>query len=315
MELLDFFKLNFESIPNGSGYKIAEFANGFYIGVDKDSHVVVVIKSSSRNGRPYNITTKALSLECNARVSFSSGISENVHILKCLLQSKKEKEIFLEVAKLFINNDYSDTYVIDTFNTLQNFFANKNELSDNELTGFYAEFYTIYKFHDSLNIEKYWQSKDRLKFDFSFSETLKLEIKATTRENRIHHFKHEQLNSNYFDIYVLSYLFRYDDEGLSLYDLMGKIRSILAGNKELCLRLNYVEKNTSIDRLKDLKYNSVYTDEQMHFYSAKDIPKFKEQTPAGVSKAEYDCSLEHAVPLNVLDFINSAKTNLSKEIF
>ena len=79
--------------------------------------------------------------------------------------------------------------------------------------------------------------------------------------------------------------------------------------------LNYVEKNTSIDRLKDLKYNSVYTDEQMHFYSAKDIPKFKEQTPAGVSKAEYDCSLEHAVPLNVLDFINSAKTNLSKEIF
>ena len=93
MEILDFFKLNFESIPNGSGYKIAEFANGFYIGVDKDSHVVVVIKSSSRNGRPYNITTKALSLERNARVSFSSAILENVHILKCLLQSKKEKEI------------------------------------------------------------------------------------------------------------------------------------------------------------------------------------------------------------------------------
>lgn len=313
MEILDFFKSNFESISNGSGYKIAEFAKNFYIGIDKESHIVIVIKSDSKNGRPYNISTKALSLECNVRVSFSNGFLENVHILKCLLQNKKEKEIFLEVAKLFINDSYSDTYVIDTFNTLQNFFANKNELSDNELTGFYAEFYTIYKFHDLLNIEKYWQSKDRLKFDFSFSETLKLEIKSTTRENRIHHFKHEQLNSKYFDIYVLSYLFRYDDEGLSLYDLMDKIKPILAGNKELCLRLNYVEKNTSIDRLKNLKYNSIYTNEQMRFYSAKDIPKFKEQTPVGVSKAEYDCSLENVVPLNGFDFVNAAKTEILKE--
>ena len=304
MEILEFFYSRFESLSNCSGYRIAEFAKDFYVGVDKEKNVVVVIKSCSLNGRPYNIITKALSFECNARVSFSGGVVENVHILKCLLQTKKEKEIFLEVAKLFINDDYSDAYVIDTFNTLQNFFANKNELSDNELTGFYAEFYTIYKFHDLLNIEKYWQSKDRLKFDFSFSETLKLEIKSTTRENRIHHFKHEQLNSKYYDIYVLSYLFRYDDEGLSLYDLMDKIRPILAGNKEFCLRLNYVEKNAGIDRLKDLKYNSIYTDEQMHFYSAKDVPKFSEQTPAGVSKAEYDCSLESILPMKKNDFIN-----------
>ena len=94
MEILDFFKSNFESIPNVSSYKIAEFANDFYIGVDKESHVVVVIKSSSKSGRPYNISTKALSLECNARVSFSNGILENVHILKCLLQNKKEKNFF-----------------------------------------------------------------------------------------------------------------------------------------------------------------------------------------------------------------------------
>ena len=91
---------------------------------------------------------------------------------------------------------------------------------------------------------------------------------------------------------------------------MDKIRPILAGYKELCLRLNYVEKNTSVDRLKDLKYNSIYTDEQMHFYSAKDIPKFKEQTPAGVSKAEYDCSLENISPIGHVDFVNHVKNDL-----
>ena len=310
MEILDFFYSKFDTLSNCSGYRIAEFAKDFYIGVDKEKNVVVVIKSYSQNGRHYNINTKALSLECNAKVSFSNGNVENVHILKCLLRSKKEKDIFLEVAKLFVNDDYSDKYVVDTFNTLQNFFANKNELSDNELIGFYAELYTIYKFHDFLRIENYWQSQDRLKFDFSFTETLKLEIKATTKENRIHHFKHEQLYSNYYDIYVLSYLLRYDDEGLSMYELMEKIQPILAGNKDLCMRLNYIEKNTNIDRLKDLKYNPLYTESQMRFFSAKDIPKFQEQTPAGVSKAEYDCSLENVLPIKEDDFFNRVRISV-----
>lgn len=310
MEILDFFYSKFDTLSNCSGYRIAEFAKDFYIGVDKEKNVVVVIKSYSQNGRSYNINTKALSLECNAKVSFSNGNIENVHILKCLLRSKKEKDIFLEVAKLFVNDDYSDKYVVDTFNTLQNFFANKNELSDNELIGFYAELYTIYKFHDFLRIENYWQSQDRLKFDFSFTETLKLEIKATTKENRIHHFKHEQLYSNYYDIYVLSYLLRYDDEGLSMYELMEKIQPILAGNKDLCMRLNYIEKNTNIDRLKDLKYNPLYTENQMRFFSAKDIPKFQEQTPAGVSKAEYDCSLENVSPIKEDDFFNRVRISV-----
>lgn len=304
MDILDFYRSHFDSTTSTSDYKIAEFATDFYIGIDKDKNLVIVMKPKSQCRRTYNINTKVLSLECNAKVSFSTGNQENVHILKCLLHNKKDKEIFLEVAKLFISDDYSDKYVIDTFNTLQTFFSDKKELTDNELTGFYAELYTILKFHDSLNIERYWQSKDRLKFDFSFTEKLKLEIKATTKENRIHHFLHEQLNSSYFEIYVLSYLFRYDDKGLSLYDLIESTKPILKDYKNLYLRLNYIEKNTNMERLKELRYNQTYTDEQMHFFKAQSIPKFKEETPIGVSKAEYDCSLENINFINTADFMS-----------
>lgn len=89
------------------------------------------------------------------------------------------------------------------------------------------------------------------------------------------------------------------------------VKPMFAGCKDLSLRLNYIQKNTSIERLEDLKYNSVYTDEHMHFYSAKDIPKFKEQTPAGVSKAEYDCSLENVSPIkeNFIDYITQFISN------
>lgn len=313
MDILDFYRSHFDSTTSTSDYKIAEFATDFYIGIDKDKNLVVVMKPKSQCRRTYNINTKTLSLECNAKVSFSTGNQENVHILKCLLHNKKEKEIFLEVAKLFISDDYSDKYVIDTFNTLQRFFSDKKELTDNELTGFYAELYTILKFHDSLNIEKYWQSRDRLKFDFSFSEKLKLEVKSTTKENRTHHFLHEQLNSNYYDIYVLSYMFRYDDKGLALYDLITQVRPILQNYKDLSLRLKYIEKNTNVERLKDLKYSQTYIDENMHIFSAKDIPKFVEQTPVGVSKAEYDCSLENIDFVDVDIFISEVKNSFVEE--
>lgn len=313
MDILDFYRSHFDSTTSTSVYKIAEFATNFYIGIDKDKNLVVVMKPKSQCRRTYNINTKTLSLECNAKVSFSTGNQENVHILKCLLHNKKEKEIFLEVAKLFISDDYSDKYVIDTFNTLQSFFSDKKELSDNELTGFYAELYTILRFHDSLNIEKYWQSRDRLKFDFSFSEKLKLEVKSTTKENRTHHFLHEQLNSNYYDIYVLSYMFRYDDKGLALYDLIAQVRPILQNYKDLTLRLKYIEKNTNVERLKDLKYSQTYIDENMHIFSAKDIPKFVEQTPVGVSKAEYDCSLENIDFVDVDIFISEVKNSFVEE--
>ena len=302
MEINEFFKSNFENIKSDKEYKVAEYASHFFVGIDKDDNIVIVLKPNIQNRRPYNISTKALSLECNAKVSFSDSIPETVHILKCLLKTTKEKTIFLELSKLFISDDYSDKYVIETFNTLQNFFSNKKELSDNELTGFYAELYTIYKFHDSLQIEKFWQSKDRLKFDFSISEKIKLEIKATTKDLRIHHFLHEQLNSTYFDIYVLSYLFRYDDEGLSLYDLIEKVRPILINEKEKFMRLTYIEKNTSKERLQDFKYNQIYTDENMRLYKAENIPKFREQTPAGVSKAEYDCALDNVNPISFDEF-------------
>lgn len=308
MELLDFFKSNFESINNNADYKIAEFSHNFYVGIDKDKNIVIVIMAKSQLGRPYNLKTKFLSLECNAKVSFSNGNQENVHILKCLVHDKKEKEIFLEVAKLFINDDYSDRYVINTFTTLQSFFSNKKDFSANELTGFYAELYTILKFHNSLNIERYWQSRDRLKFDFSFTEKIKLEIKATTKDIRQHHFLHEQLNSNYFEIFILSYKFRYDDKGLSLFDLINLVEPILINNKELYMRLIYLKKNVNIEYLKEIKYNQIYTDENMCFFNATDIPKFKEETPSGVSKAEYDCFLEN-VPIietkTFLDRINS----------
>lgn len=148
-----------------------------------------------------------------------------------------------------------------------------------------------------------------MKFDFSISEKVKLEVKATVKNTRTHHFRHEQLMTEVYDIFVLSYLLRYDDEGLSLFELLMSCKKIMANDSKRLLRINYVLKNVEEGRLKQLRFNRAYTEANRHIYRAADIPKFRENTPRGVANAEYDCVLDNVEFIEDDLFISIAKSN------
>ena len=213
--------------------------------------------------------------------------------------------MFLELATVLLaHNDHSEEAIMEAFNILRTFFSDKKDVSDNELIGLYAELYTICKYHNELHIERYWQSKDRMKFDFSFSERTKLEIKATTKNSRTHHFRHEQLMTEIYDIYILSYLLRHDDEGLSLFELLSRSKEYLADDARRLLTINRVLKNVSEDRLRNLRFNQDFTNANMRFFAAADVPKFNECTPSGVANAEYDCTLDNVPYIQERSFVD-----------
>ncbi len=315
MNIIEAFNKHFKiGMVLKNDFSLVNCEDGIMIGLDKNAHVAVVVKSSSPKRFPIIQKTQNMSIECNVKVSYAlNGKVETdvVHILRCLSDSEKEKELFLELATvLLVNTDRSEESIMESFNILRTFFSNKKDVSDNELIGLYAELYTICKYHHTLNIEKYWQSRDKMKFDFSVSEKIKLEIKATTKNSRTHHFRHEQLMTEIYDIYVLSYMLRYDDEGLPLYDLIIQSKEYLAFDPRKLLKINQVLKNVSEERLKSLRFNQDFTEANMHFYSAIDIPKFNENTPNGVANAEYDCSLDNLLPLKETAFISLASTTI-----
>lgn len=150
-----------------------------------------------------------------------------------------------------------------------------------------------------------------MKFDFSISEKVKLEVKATVKNTRTHHFRHEQLMTEVYNIFVLSYLLRYDDEGLSLYDLLLICKEFMSKDARKLMRLNYVLKNVGEDRLKYMRFNRTYTDANRHIYRAEDIPKFNQNTPSGVVNAEYDCILDNVQFVEDTLFIDIARSTLA----
>lgn len=316
MTIVDYYNSIVRNNISTDDFELFPYKDGFYIGFDSAGDLCVVIVASTVGRSPMLQKTKLLSVECNRYVTYNiSGqkIEKQVHIIRCFSKVEKERVLFLDLIAATIDDKASDEEVIDVFLTLSRFFADRTELSDIELIGLYAEIDTILSFSKAIGIEKYWQSQDKMKFDFSFSDTLKLEVKATTKSFRTHHFRHEQLTTDMYDIIVLSYLLRPDDEGVSLFELIDYVRPLLSRSPKKLQRIDRILKNTSDERLKGLKFNPEYTKEKRHFYFASTIPKFTESTPDGVANAEYDCNLDNLPYIEDDAFLSLVKNVLLAE--
>ena len=140
-----------------------------------------------------------------------------------------------------------------------------------------------------------------MKFDFSITAKKRLEIKSTIRPNRIHHFRHEQLLDELYDIRIVSIMLQKSDQGLSLDRLVELIRELYSDNYSLLLHIESVVSNIDHSILNSLKYDKTYLDQNIRFFDANMIPHFCEKTPDGVFNAEYDCDLENLPGVSLED--------------
>lgn len=304
MDLAKEFTKHFpEGIASDHDFNLFEVSDGFFLGYDESNNVAVVCRSNKPNRAVLMQKTKLLSVECNVNVSFFVEDTHHdgvVHIIRCFAQTKREREIFIELSPLFHEaccHEDQEEAILEVVATLSSFFASSKEPSFSELQGLYAELYTILSYSPHTNLGRFWQSKDRMKFDFSISDRTKLEIKSTIKPDRIHHFRHEQLLSDIYYVYVISYMLREDDEGLSLYDIIEQCKPLLQGEPKKLLTIYRITKNASIEQLKAFRFNEEYARKYRRIYRAIDIPQFAGSTPVGVTNAEYDCNLTCAVPI------------------
>lgn len=315
MDIVELYNQKFNNIVTGKGdYLLVEYTNNVFVGMDRDGNCSMVINSSTPNQNQIMQKTKMLSLECNIAVTFELDgemISSTVHVLKCFSDEIEEVALFLKLSVLFIlDGDFSELHLLNVFKTMVDFFSNKNEPSDIELQGLFAELYAIKIFNDSINLGNYWQTKDKLEFDFSISDKLKIEVKSTLKNSRVHHFKHEQLTTYLYNIYIISFMLRYDDSGLSLYDLLIEMKDLYKNDSGRLLKIYKVLKNTPKSRLLSMKFEQSYTNAKIKVFDTKDVPKFNQLSPSGVFNAEYDCSLDNVKEIEMDSFINTIKSEL-----
>lgn len=170
---------------------------------------------------------------------------------------------------------------------------------------FYPSLVAIVNFSEkSCDLSRFWQSRNMMKFDFSISEKKRLEIKSTLKPSRTHHFKHDQLLSELYDIRIISFMLRKSDFGITLEDIIDTIREKYPDNYALLMHIETAIAYADKDMLRGIKYDELYLKDNMRCFDAKDIPHFNEKTPDGVFNAEYDCCLDNSTTVSEDFLIN-----------
>lgn len=297
MELVDLYNTVFghQIEADGCDLDLVEYKSRCYVGINSGGYCVLVFDSSTPGALSSGMQTKMLKVEFNANmtVSVSGDIRQSVvHILTCLSLVPGERELFLELAELFADDsDYSEASLTQIFHTLTSFFSERKEPNDAELRGLFAELFTVVDYQNQFNLAPYWHKEGKNKFDFSLSGKEKIEVKSTIKLERRHHFANDQLESGTYKVIVLSYMLRYDDRGLSLFDLLLTAMEVLPLKQQKAIVLSYL---TLVDpeRLKNMCFDVEYTKERRRFFDASSVPHFDYSEYPTLSSIEFDCFLD-----------------------
>lgn len=268
-----------------------------FFGKDASNNIVFMLESRSQLS-PITQSTKSLSFCFNKNCQLildGQKESKIMHILLCKEHDDNKLLAFIRLTYAFSSQGlgHDQFYLARLFASLSDLFGKNRNVSEMELQGLYAELYTILYLKDKgIDIAHYWQSKNKMKFDFSINSKKRLEIKSTLKPERIHHFKHDQLQSQLYDIKVVSLQLQKNDYGVSLLDLVERTREVYADNFAFLMRIEAIIGQVETSTMEKVKYDKTYTDDRIRFYDAIDIPHFNQVSPEGVFNAEYDCVLD-----------------------
>lgn len=272
-----------------------------YFGRDQDGNIVFMIPSILKNVPPLHQKTTSLGFFFNKKCSFDldgEATTKLVHVLTCKKKDNDKVLAFIRLTRAFAQTDRDNDqlFLAKLFSSLSALFDKKKEVSDIELQGLFSELYMILHFKQiGCDISECWQSRNMMKFDFTLTEKKRIEIKSTLKPNRVHHFKHDQLLSELYDIKIVSIMLRESDVGITLGDLIEKINEEYSTQYPLLLHIESIISHIDKERLREVTYDPVYINTHLRYYDALDIPHFNEKTPDGVFNAEYDCVLDTAV--------------------
>ncbi len=267
----------------------------FYWGKDSEGDIVYGIESRNKELLPMLQSTKYLRLYLNTvfDVVCNGDMQKNNFSLVVL---KKDGVKFLDIfirLTASIDSTLTDQELLDYFLSLKNLFSNDSKKSIKELQGLYGELYFMVYLKEKCNIDiaKYYQSEDKRKFDFSISDSKKIEIKTTVLPVRIHHFRLGQLNTFRYDIIVASIMLQEDDQGMSLIDLIDRVRIVFSNNLKFMIHIENMIKNIEKDVLELIRYSKKYVEDNIKIFNAVDVPRIREKTMDGIFNVEFDSDL------------------------
>jgi hypothetical protein len=292
--------------------------NHYIIAMDQEErpNFIVLTEELINDSHSTDYLDLNMGKECSLLVD-NERIFSRCHILSCNTNDEDLCNIFLKMIYTFClqNEELNHRNIQDIFSNLIRLFqvSPSNELTK-ERQGLWSELFVIrhfiYKY--DINLIPYWRSETTSKYDFS-SDSIKFEVKSSTKPVRVHTFSHKQLfRPDNIQIVVASLLLLIDDSGLALRKIVDDLFPIFNKDIKYLTTLQKSLMRAGIFNISN--YNETCFDESfavtnLRFYSKDNIPRYAMPEPEGISNTRYDVDLTNVITYsesNVCDLIINA---------
>ena len=293
------------------------------LGISSERYPMFFVRTSLEASSIPNITLQLLSVQYSLPcIIIEDGEEPQKGVFSIItLQSTDESlqryfvEIILMVlCKLPASPSRRDlSYEVENIISI---FTSMTETSVDKVQGLWTELLVIERGSNPETLIGAWHSSPDSKYDFTLGGD-KIEVKSTSKENRIHRFSLDQLNpSANSNVLVASAFVRESGEGergLSIRDLYNRICAKVSGVNTVLKLYTVIMKTIGKDigRIDNQFFDYTTACDTLLFYDARKIPRItKDQIPESVTGVKFDSDLTHIHDIhssdNGLDIYGSA---------
>ena len=274
------------------------------LGVSNEGYPMFFVKTSAEKPDVHDMHLDIFTVEYNQKCTLKEqgqDISTDVYSILTLQNSDEPlQRYFIEISLLILEKlrEVPSRRELSTqIDDLVAIFTALREKGKKTVQGLWAELLVIEKsLHPEVLINA-WHNAPKAKYDFTLGYD-KLEVKSTSGDERVHHFKIDQLlPSEHSNLLIASVFVRESGAGLGglcIMDLYDKICSRVT-NIDSRLKIQKVMGETignDYSKLNSEFFDYVTAGDTLAFYDAINIPHIeREHVPATVTKVEFDCNI------------------------
>lgn len=225
-------------------------------------------------------------------------IYNNFSVISYTGQNSDIKDLFLSTCQILIKSlgqTPSNKQIKYTVNKFIELFKAIKATPRNSVQGLWCELFLIEQSSFPEKMISGWHSIPEEKFDFSFGK-LRLEVKSSSSNSRVHHFSSEQLNPiNNTEILIVSILVDYNAGGYCINDLLIEINKKLKKYPKQKEKLHLLVYSTlGIDAVKagQVKFDYEFAKNSLQFHQSSSIPKIETSSiPREVTNVKFASNL------------------------
>lgn len=270
--------------------------------LNEDGFPALLIRNAVAKKISNSFSTDNINIKLNA-VLWLDDAEHYFHIITAARNDKVFKQYFdvvYEYVFMCISEPLCDTDLTVLIESIDEYFkiTPAREVKNLQI-GVFGELLCIKQLYDSgyTDITKKYHKNFYSKHDIEISDAIRLEIKTTNTEKRIHRFSHNQISRTDVKVYVASAMVELSQEGVSLYDMFELIISLYSNPESIFALKKLMKKCNVSEENHGFSFAMQHAVDNLKFFEASQLPKINSLIPKGVSGITYDvdCNLSNDI--------------------